>query len=340
MYKTMFMYICWFNIAFSRRSLLYIVDCMIKQFAFSLFILICFGSLKAQQKITPEAYILRYAQVAVDEMKRSGVPASITLAQGILESNSGNSTLARTANNHFGIKCHNDWNGEKVYHDDDHKNECFRKYNTPDQSFRDHSDFIAGKQRYARLFELKTTDYKGWANGLKEYGYATDRNYAARLIDIIERYNLNRFDDENIDLARIDRSKLVKTDPDNLVVDPFQPEIKENNRIQYVVAKEGDTFASLTKKYGLLPWQLPRYNDLPPEAQLKPGMFVYLQPKRNRAEAGFRYHIVKQGETMFEISQLYGIKLKKLYRKNRMEQGQEPVEGQKLWLRRRKPRNV
>ena len=141
-----------------------------------------------------EKYISTYADLAVQEMYRSGVPASITLAQGMLESGNGRSELAQKSNNHFGIKCHNNWSGERVYHDDDAKGECFRKYSHPYQSYRDHSDFLRYRDRYKFLFDLKTTDYKGWAYGLKQAGYATDPNYATKLIKIIEDYKLYQYD--------------------------------------------------------------------------------------------------------------------------------------------------
>lgn len=161
----------------------------------SILIVFCTTSviLLAQSKSRSQ-YIEEYHELAIKEMNRVGIPASITLAQGMLESGNGNSTLARKSNNHFGIKCHNDWKGKRVYHDDDRKGECFRKYKTVYQSYIDHSDFLTGKQRYASLFELKTTDYKGWAKGLKKAGYATDPKYAHRLIEIIEENNLDRFD--------------------------------------------------------------------------------------------------------------------------------------------------
>ena len=146
------------------------------------------------QKMTTEAYIQKYKYIAIKEMFDYKIPASITLAQGILESGSGNSRLAREANNHFGIKCHNDWMGAKIYKDDDKKNECFRVYTSAEQSFRDHSLFLTTKNRYAFLFDYKTTNYKSWAKGLKKAGYATNPKYPKLLIGIIEDHNLNQYD--------------------------------------------------------------------------------------------------------------------------------------------------
>ena len=157
------------------------------------------------QKSPQEIYIEQFATLAVEEMYRSGVPASITLAQGLLESRYGLSELAVKGNNHFGIKCHNNWNGKKIYYDDDAKGECFRKYPSPEQSYRDHSDFLRYRDRYKFLFDYNTTDYKSWANGLKKAGYATDPSYASKLIRIIEDYRLYEYDDKPASFAKSDR---------------------------------------------------------------------------------------------------------------------------------------
>ena len=163
-----------------------------KQVVLTLFCALLALSLSAQS--VQQQYIEKYAPVAVAEMQRSGVPASITLAQGLLESGSGRSTLATKGNNHFGIKCHSKWTGDTIHADDDRKNECFRKYKSADESFRDHSDFLRYSDRYKFLFELERTDYKGWAYGLKQAGYATDPTYASKLIKYVEDYNLSRYD--------------------------------------------------------------------------------------------------------------------------------------------------
>lgn len=191
--------------------------------------------LTASQKI--EKYINQYAPVARDEMKRYGIPASITLAQGILESGTGQSRLATKANNHFGIKCHKSWRGKRIYHDDDRKNECFRVYKNVLDSYRDHSLFLANRQRYAFLFQLRQNDYKGWAKGLKKAGYATSPTYATKLIEIIERHALDTFD-------RHPKKEIKKVD---------------NKLIRYTV-KKGDTLYSLSKKYGVSVKELVREN--------------------------------------------------------------------------------
>ena len=154
-------------------------------------------SADAQKRLTPHDYIDMWGEVAVGQMVTHHIPASITLAQGILESGNGNSDLAARSNNHFGIKCHSDWDGRRTYHDDDEKGECFRVYKNAAESFDDHSAFLK-RSRYAELFELDITDYKGWARGLKKCGYATNPKYAGLLIDLVERYELQRFDEEGL----------------------------------------------------------------------------------------------------------------------------------------------
>ncbi|HOK51331.1 MAG TPA: glucosaminidase domain-containing protein [Bacteroidales bacterium] len=290
---------------------------------------------QGQSRITKEEYIEKYKKIAVEEMKRSGIPASITLAQGILESGNGNSTLARKANNHFGIKCHN-WDGEKHYHDDDAKDECFRKYDSAEESYRDHTDFLMKTPRYRFLFEYRSDDYKSWAHGLQKAGYATSKTYASDLIRTIEENKLYIFDSG--DYTR--KVNLNRKDSDeDFTISLKKRKIYERNRIKYIIAQEGDNLVSLTKELDLFSWQLRKYNDLPEGYEVRPGEILYIQPKRNRAEVGYDFHIVKEGETMHAISQLYGIKLRKLYRRNHMEPGTEPVVGQKLWLRKTMPRS-
>jgi LysM repeat protein len=295
-----------------------------------------------QKKMTREDYIKAYSEFAVDEMNRSGVPASITLAQGILESDCGNSTLARKANNHFGIKCHKNWNGKKVYHDDDARNECFRSYSSVRESYRDHSDFLKSSTRYAFLFKLKPSDYKGWARGLQKAGYATDPRYADLLIRIIEEGYFHQND-----VALIPK-KGKKNEPAKTVkqVEPEeQPEESEftvdienrriflRNRVEYVVAKHGDTYESITRDMNLMPWDIAHFNEMSKGDPIHEGDPVYLGPKKSRAERGFTVHAVQQGETMHDISQKYAIKLSMLYKRNGMQEGTEPAVGEKIWLR-------
>lgn len=299
-----------------------------------------------ERKLTRQDYIDKYKYMAVKEMLQSGVPASITLAQGILESGDGNSTLALKANNHFGIKCHGEWPGHKYYMDDDAKNECFRVYESVFDSYRDHSEFLKTRQRYSDLFTLKRTDYKGWAHGLKKAGYATNPKYPQLLIKIIEENGLHAYDEMTV----------VPEEPEQPVVqEETQPSVKRDkladesefmvkmgrevqvhpNRIKFVVAKDGDSYQTYEKLYDVRKWQIRRYNDFKEEHRFESGEIVYLQPKRNKAKKD--YHYVVSGETMRDISQKYGIKLKKLYKKNRMKEGTQPQPGQKLWLRKNKP---
>jgi LysM repeat protein len=302
-------------------------------------------------------YVNTFKDLAVSEMKRTGIPASITLAQGMIESDFGRSRLAREANNHFGIKCHDDWKGLTVRQDDDRRNECFRKYGRPEESFYDHSDFLRSGSRYKLLFDINPADYKGWARGLKKAGYATNPDYANMLIRSIEENNLWVFDREykspgvhvqalitNKDTVIIkNESNSINTATpakENSAVFAHAPRVMENNRIQYVIIHDGDTRDKLEKEFSLLRWELGRYNELNTDFQLFPGQILYLQPKREKAEPGKEYHTSAEGETMYMISQRYGIKVKSLYEMNRMAEGTEPEAGTKIWLRSTKPVNL
>ena len=291
----------------------------------------------AQKRQTREEYINKYKDNAIYQMRTQGVPASIILAQGLLESDNGNSFLAVKANNHFGVKCHT-WSGPAIYLDDDTKNECFRKYGDPEKSYRDHSDFLRGARRYSTLFDLDPTDYKGWAYGLKKSGYATNPHYAEMLIKIIEENNLYIYD-KGISVEVESPTKGVGdlVDVDHFVIDMNKHrKVYTRNRIKYIIVKKGDDYASLTKELELLPWQLAKYNEMSKDSLLKVGQEIYIQPKRNRAELNHSTHVVEKGETMYSISQMFGIKIKILYRKNSMKLGDQPEVGQVIQLRKRK----
>ena len=276
-------------------------------------------------------YIEIYKDDAIREMHKSRVPASITLAQGILESGDGNSPLAMYGNNHFGIKCHSGWTGKTMRIDDDKKNECFRKYESAYESFRDHSEFLSTRSRYAFLFNLKITDYKGWAKGLKKAGYATNSKYADLLIMLIEDHNLNQYDS----YGKIPPRKLVKNKTSKgLATTKKTRVVKLHNNIKYIVVKEGDSFYRIAHDFEMNLWQIYKYNDLNKGDVLKVGETIYLQPKRNKAVEEF--HTVKKGDTMRSISQVYGIKLKKLYKKNLMILGTQPNIGDKIYLKKKK----
>ncbi len=289
----------------------------------------------AEKKNTPQDYIDAYKDDAIREMQLFKVPASITLAQGMLESDNGNSALAVYANNHFGIKCHKEWCGETYTQDDDEKDECFRKYGSVYDSYVDHSEFLKTRPRYAFLFELKLTDYEGWAKGLKSAGYATDPKYADRLINIIERYKLNQYDKlEGLSPVAVEPKKgqSHKTVSTNV----SRREVYLNNNIKYVIVKSGDTFMKIAQELEMGVWQLYKYNDLNKHSTLTPGQILYIQPKRRRAEPD--KHQMKPGETMHDVSQKYGVKVKKLYKYNELTPGQEPKAGQVIYLQKRKPK--
>ncbi len=285
---------------------------------------------ECQAKLTRVQYVELYADLAMREMVRSGVPASIKLAQACLESNNGNSRLALDGKNHFGIKCH-DWTGRRIHHDDDEKNECFRKYRHVNQSFMDHSDFLMIKPRYAALFSLKPDDYLGWARGLKKAGYATSPTYAEMLIKIIEDNQLYRYDQMVLQGRHM-------PGPEGVPLDLGEPrQVLTNNRIEYIVVQPGDTPESLRDLMDLYPREIYRYNNISKETLLEPGMVIYLQPKRFRAQKGNDIHVVAEGETMWDISQFYGVKPGRLYRINHMKQDSAVQPGDRIWLRKRKP---
>ncbi|MAY83948.1 MAG: glycoside hydrolase [Flavobacteriales bacterium] len=291
----------------------------------------------AKNRMSQADYIEKYKDEAIKEMRRSGVPASITLAQGILESGNGNSSLARKANNHFGIKCHSDWNGDTYIQDDDRKNECFRKYKHVLESYRDHSEFLK-KPRYAFLFELKPTDYKGWAHGLKKAGYATNPKYPRLLIDIIEKNELYQYDEgykrkKHKDLAKDDEIETPIAKPSasstSALINHHKVKVHENH-IRYIETKEGDNFEDLAQEFNMGLWQFYKYNDLK-EGDAVPAGIIYLQPKRGRAQADS--HTVAEGETLWDISQMHGIKMKKLLKRNGLEEGDKVKAGTVLKLR-------
>lgn len=306
-------------------------------------------SIWAQTRQTPSQYINLFDQDAVTEMLRSGVPASITLAQGMLESDYGNSKLAKQAKNHFGIKCHSSWKGKGYYMDDDAKHECFRVYSSVYQSYVDHSDFLKRNQRYAFLFSLKRTDYKGWAKGLKKAGYATNPKYPDLLIRIIEENGLAKFD-------KMTKADLKKLGPSNKGKNatyeskPVGNSIKgENttkpkssakgtgilvskNNIKFVYAQSGDTPKEIADRYDLGHWQILRYNEVKRNSKIPAGTPIYLQPKKSKFKPGGN-HIVKKGETLWSISQSYGVKIKKLAKRNNLENPSAITIGQKLKLK-------
>ena len=293
---------------------------------FAILLLICCIStgVNAQtQNKTYLNYIDKFKDEAIRQQKKYKIPASITLAQGLLESGAGNGKLAKLSNNHFGIKCHGVWQGEKVYHDDDEQGECFRKYDDPFQSYEDHSLFLTSRPRYAELFLLDVTDYKGWANGLKKCGYATDKAYASKLIGIIELYNLNLYDKE----------ALKKQEKKRFVAKRHTPFLSWG--MLYVEAHEGDTFEAIGKEFGIKARRLAKYNELPKEAVLAKGTIIYLEEKNKYSQKGYKYHTIKEGESLHSIAQKYGMKLSSIYSLNDITSSYTPTIGDRLKLNRR-----
>jgi LysM repeat protein len=278
--------------------------------------------LNATSNLSKKEYVSVYEKIAIQQMNQYKIPASITMAQGILESGSGNSTLAKTANNHFGIKCHTDWKGEKVYLDDDTKNECFRSYSKVEDSYIDHSMFLITRKRYESLFSLSLTDYKGWANGLKSAGYATNPKYAEQIIQLIEELELYKLDGSSNSLISTSNSSLI-----------LAKKSHENN-VDYIVAKKGDSFYQIAKRYGLTLSQLHAYNDFNPEKDiLEVGDIVFIEPKRFYSRTKNTI-ILERTMSLREISQKEAVKLKKLMRKNQISSPDEQLpKGEKVFLR-------
>jgi len=282
------------------------------------------------QSNTTKKYIDNYSEEAIKQMEKYKIPASITMAQGILESGNGNSRLATKANNHFGIKCHN-WAGKTIYEDDDKRNECFRKYSSAMDSYEDHSLFLKNNKRYAFLFELKSNDYKAWAKGLKKAGYATNPKYPDLLIKLIETNKLYELDKDSF-IVNDDFSVYMLNG--NKKENNKKHKIKTHNNIKYITIKKDDTFYSLCKELNMKQWQFYKYNDINKTHKLQIGEIIYLQPKRSKGSA--KNHIFSNGDSMWKISQQYGIKLKKLYKKNKLTYGTQPKLGDKVYLKKSK----
>ena len=302
------------------------------------------------QRITPEEYIQTYKDIAMREMRDHKIPASITLAQGLLESGAGNSALAREAKNHFGIKCHKGWEGDTYIMDDDEKNECFRKYDNAEESFVDHSLFLTTRSRYAALFDLDITDYEGWARGLKAAGYATNPKYAQLLIDRIKLYDLAKYDEIALG-ERSDDNQLPDIEPeDELLELAYSPDnrsafelvdmtadkrfIYENNGVRFVFAKEGETPERLAKEFGVKYQRFCEYNLLrhPDEMVFHSGDVVYLEKLRNKNWKA-KKHVVGEGETLRDIALRFAVKPDKILKKNGLAKDARVSKGQVLWLR-------
>jgi LysM repeat protein len=277
-------------------------------------------------------YIDTYKGIAIGHMKKYKIPASITLAQALLESGAGKSALTQKSNNHFGIKCHNDWKGEKVYKADDIPDDCFRKYGKAEDSFDDHSRFLADKPRYRDLFSLKITDYRGWAKGLQQAGYATNKAYANTLIKLIEDYELYRHDKKGLSKAIVQET-AKKTAEKQVAVKEYRHTPYKTHNLVYVIAGDGDTYEGIAAEFGFKPKDLYKYNEVPEDFPLKAGDLVYFEKKKSKADKPYYEHEVQVGESMYSISQRYGIRVKNLYKMNKKDFEHIPTEGDVLKLR-------
>jgi LysM repeat protein len=307
-------------------------------------VVFCCLAFAGSAQTTVAEYIELYSATAVEEMELYGIPASITLAQGILESNSGNSPLAREAKNHFGIKCHKEWTGATYFMDDDEENECFRKYKKVWESYRDHSEFLTTRERYFFLFDLEPTDYKGWAHGLKKAGYATNPRYPELLIKIIEENGLHVYDH-----GGSKKHQPVTRNPEPAALNPEpatqNPELKYelvgtgandrpiflNNGVKFILAREGDDLYLIAADFGIYTWQLFKYNDLAKDAKIRAGQMIYLEKKKKKAK--FSQHIVQEGDYLHEIAQQYGVRLRSLCRMNYQKCGEKLTPGDIILLR-------
>lgn len=301
----------------------------------------------AQKNETVLAYIDQYKELAIAEMQRTGVPASITLAQGIHESGAGGSKLAMASNNHFGIKCKSNWTGESVKHDDDAKGECFRKYPSSADSYKDHSDFLKNGQRYAFLFSLEATDYQGWANGLKKAGYATNPKYPQVLIKLVEDYQLQDYtlialgkqpavngkedvaEAKNVEEQKEETIAIVDATPASSITYP-EGEFKINET-RVVFVKRGTSYLSIAKKFDVDLSRIFEFNDMLPAIEVEKDQLIYIQRKRKTGKEDF--HIVKLGETLHDIAQIQAIRLESIQELNWLKKNDIPAAGEKLSLK-------
>ena len=291
-----------------------------------LFFIATLAEAATQRKIPSyEKYIKTYSALAIEQQKKYKIPASITLAQGLLESGAGQSDLARRSNNHFGIKCHSDWRGGRVYHDDDLRGECFRKYKRVEDSYEDHSKFLK-RSRYDQLFRLKITDYKGWARGLQKCGYATDRAYANKLIKVVEDYELYRFDSGK-------EHKPTREERKQRKYPVVKYTIYRTYGLLYVYAKDNDSFDQIARNLDFSVRDLKKFNEVPEDFPLQKGDIVYLEKKKKKADKPNYDHVVQIGESMHSIAQKYGIQIKSLYKMNKKDKDYIPEEGDVLKLR-------
>ena len=330
-------------------------------------LLILVSQISFAQKEKVQLYIDIYKDIAIQEMQRSGVPAAITLAQGILESKFGESELSQKSNNHFGIKCKLDWNGERVFSDDDTKQECFRKYNTPQESYKDHSDFLKSREHYAWLFKLDPTDYAAWAKGLKKSGYATENDYPERLIELVERFNLNQYSLIALNKAPIDiaskqdiannttpknnkttiTSTVVADETDDAETVVKTSKVIETEKVDYpntvftinntkvIYVNAGTSILALAEQYNISLSKLFEINDMDEVEILEKPRLIFLEKKQKKGTADF--HIVLPNETLQDIAQKEGVRLDMIVEYNGVSKKLHPVLGEKIYLRSKAP---
>lgn len=300
----------------------------------------------AQSRLTREEYINRYKQIAIDHMERYGIPASITMAQGLLESGNGNSILSKSSNNHFGIKCKSNWIGATVYHDDDEKGECFRAYDSVEESYRDHAEFLDNSPRYDSLFSYSSTDYKRWARGLKAAGYATAPHYADKLIEIIKDNKLYLLDKENGDKLYAEESTKEEhnyvasesgtVDPDNFrttINAHMGYNIYRTNKKTYILAKEGDSFEKISKTFRLSKFSIRRFNEIDKDHKFQKGEMIFIEGKARYYSGAERKHTVRKGETLRSISQRYAMKSSALRKLNDLKRKDNVKVGDTIRLK-------
>lgn len=310
----------------------------IRYFSLAIFMLLGLIANAQTRNAQYDAYIQQYKNTAIEQMRKHKIPASITLAQGLLESGAGKSDLATKGNNHFGIKCHTDWTGDRMYKDDDAKGECFRVYKSATQSYEDHSKFLE-KSRYARLFTYDPLDYKAWAKGLKECGYATLPTYAERLISLIETYKLYSYD---TDRGGSSRPEVIIPIIDNNTHQPVQPQSYNHNHQPMLVnglvcyrAVMEDNWDLLAHELGVSKKRLLKFNECEDTYTQLEGMNIFIRPKKAKAAKEHKdcWYRIDAGESMYSISQKFGMKVKTLYKINFKTPDYVPVEGDFLLIR-------
>ena len=318
----------------------------------ALFVVVSLFTAQAKERQTREEYVEKYKAIAIAHMERYGIPASITMAQGILESDSGNSRHSTSSNNHFGIKCKKHWTGDKVYHDDDAKGECFRAYPSVEASYQDHADFLDQSPRYDSLFAYPADDYRSWARGLKAAGYATAPDYAERLVKIIESMKLYLLDKENgnkiYSAAQTATANTeawfesnIATSDEQINPNAFRVTVNSHkgygvyrtNHTFYVVAKEGDTFESIGALFDISPKMLRKFNDVANDGSLSKGDIVYIERKKTQWLGNVMQHKVVRDENLYSLSQSYGIRQKSLAKLNKLRPTDDVHKGDIIRLK-------